>query len=148
MRQAKSRRLWFIGQTLLTIALVPAFLASQVPASKHLPRYRLIDLGTFGGPFRTDQPMVPEAASSTTRVSSPLTPTPLSPILTLRNSASTLTALWLMHIAGGAGLWKTLEPWRRDIAVLWLTSMTAAGEWGWHKPGELIQSSGDRKWKP
>ena len=71
---------------------MPAFLASQVPASKHLPRYRLIDLGTSAGLFRTGQPMVPGAASSTTRVSSPPTPIPLSPILTLLYSASTLTA--------------------------------------------------------
>jgi probable HAF family extracellular repeat protein len=41
----------FISQSLLTIALAPAFLAGQVPESRHLPRYRVVDLGTFGGPF-------------------------------------------------------------------------------------------------
>jgi uncharacterized membrane protein len=39
----------FISLSVLTIALGPAFLASQVPIKKQLPRYRMVDLGTLGG---------------------------------------------------------------------------------------------------
>jgi len=51
MPQAALRRIGFIFRILLTIVVAPALLGGQAPSGKHPPRYRLVDLGTLGGPI-------------------------------------------------------------------------------------------------
>jgi probable HAF family extracellular repeat protein len=50
MRNAAANKITFISLILLSIVLAPALLNGQVKANKPIPRYRLVDLGTFGGP--------------------------------------------------------------------------------------------------
>ncbi len=50
MRKVTAKTFSFISFPLLFVVLAPAFLGAQVETNKQIPRYRLVDLGTFGGP--------------------------------------------------------------------------------------------------
>lgn len=51
MLYANTKKLALISRILLVVAIAPAHLFSQAQSHKPLPRYRLMDLGTFGGPI-------------------------------------------------------------------------------------------------
>lgn len=45
------KKFGFVSGILMVVAMAPTLLFSQAQAHKPLPRYRLVDLGTFGGPI-------------------------------------------------------------------------------------------------
>jgi probable HAF family extracellular repeat protein len=51
MRYALLKPKRLLSHSLLAIAVAPVLLGAQNPAFKHHPRYRLVDLGTLGGPI-------------------------------------------------------------------------------------------------